>query len=204
MRMSDDRSRFGWAGEDRIDRAIDRAVRAIMHTDPPPGLRRRVLSRLEAPPARRSLGAAFGFAAAAAVLVLVTIVITRSGPAPAVPQQAAREGAPAAAPAPVPQPAPEPPSPAPARQPERTRPIRDDGTIAMPRVGNVFGPPTGRVSSATVAGVQGAAPPVDPGIPDAAPGELTPSQSGGVAPLQIAPLEVKPIQVPPIGSGPRR
>ncbi len=37
----------------RLDRAIDRAVREMMQVDPAPGLRRRVLSRINAPVERR-------------------------------------------------------------------------------------------------------------------------------------------------------
>jgi hypothetical protein len=205
MHMSDDRSRFGRPGEDRIDRAIDRAVRAMMHVDPAPGLRRRVLSRLEAPAARRPLVPAFGFAAAMLAVVLAAVFMLRSGPpATTTPQQASEVPAPAVTPAPVPPtPAIQAAAPPVTRPAERTRPTRDDGTIPMPRVGNVFGPPTGRVSSATVAGVRTTAPRVEPETSDAAPSE-TSSNSSGVPPIYIAPLEVTPIQVPPVGSGPRR
>ena len=37
-----------------IDLAIDRAVRKMMQVDPPAGLRRRVMARIESPPPRRS------------------------------------------------------------------------------------------------------------------------------------------------------
>ena len=47
---------FSWnaAREARVDRAIDRAVREMMQVDPPPGLRRRVLARLNDSTERRS------------------------------------------------------------------------------------------------------------------------------------------------------
>jgi len=46
---------FSWsaAREARIDRAIDRAVREMMQVEPPPGLRRRVLARLNDADERR-------------------------------------------------------------------------------------------------------------------------------------------------------
>jgi hypothetical protein len=54
----------------RLDRAIDRAVREMMQVDPAPGLRRRVLSRINAPAERRSRPAMrYAFAAMAAVAV---------------------------------------------------------------------------------------------------------------------------------------
>jgi hypothetical protein len=178
----------------------------MMHVDPAPGLRRRVLSQLEAPAARRPLVPAFGFAAAVLAVVLAAVFMLRSGPpTTTAPQQASDVPAPVVTPAPVPAPTPAIQAAAPpvTRPPERARPRRDDGTIPMPRVGNVFGPPTGRVSSATVAGVRTTAPRVEPGTSDAAPAE-TSSNPSGLAPIYIAPLEVKPIQVPPVGSGPRR
>ena len=61
------------ADEARLDRAIDRAVRDMMQLDPPPGLRRRVLSRLnQSGERRRHWLPRFAFAAAAAVVVLLS------------------------------------------------------------------------------------------------------------------------------------
>ena len=57
----------------QLDRAIDHAVREMMQLDPPPGLRRRVLSRLnQSGERRRHLLPRFAFAAAAAVVVLLS------------------------------------------------------------------------------------------------------------------------------------
>jgi len=48
--MTDTPRRLGIASETRLDRAIDRAVRDMMHVDPRPGFRRRVLARLDPEP----------------------------------------------------------------------------------------------------------------------------------------------------------
>ena len=66
---------FSWsaAREARIDRAIDRAVRDMMQVDPPAGLRRRVLARLNECGERRGhLLPQFAFAAVALVVVLLS------------------------------------------------------------------------------------------------------------------------------------
>src|SRR5215212_7388232 len=69
-----------WAGQHdtALDRAIDRAVRDMMQVDPPPGLRRRVLSRLEAPSARRTFVLApYSWAAAVLLIVVVGMIVAR-------------------------------------------------------------------------------------------------------------------------------
>ena len=81
-----------WTGSHKspLDRAIDRAVRTMMHVDPAPGLRRRVLSRLDSPGADRRLflpGYAWG--AAAIVILIAGVMFTRphrTEPGAAVPQ----------------------------------------------------------------------------------------------------------------------
>ena len=72
---------------------FDRAVRKMMQVDPPAGLRRRVMARIESPPPRRSFFVpAYGFAAAALAMVARALLggslcvshmsrlATRSGP----------------------------------------------------------------------------------------------------------------------------
>lgn len=60
-----------------IDTAIDRAVREMVQIDPPAAFRRRVLSRLEAPPARPVMLARYGLIAASVALVALTVVLVR-------------------------------------------------------------------------------------------------------------------------------
>jgi hypothetical protein len=136
-----------WAGhhDTALDRAIDRAVRDMMQVDPPPGLRRRVLSRLAGTPARRSfVSAPYAWAAAALMILVVGMSVARNRTIePAATKVATSQ--------PVPTSAPDRPAPqvqAPVR-PLPSPPVPNRGTksprvtneaIRMPRVRNVFGP----------------------------------------------------------------
>ena len=178
-----------WTGSHKspLDRAIDRAVRTMMHVDPAPGLRRRVLSRLDSPGADRRLflrGYAWGVAAVA--ILIVAVMFTRdhrTEPAAVVPQPsvaanqppAAREVSAAPSEAPV-----ERGSPSQVPSPRVTR-----EAIPMPRVANVFGARTGSVSAAAERGVEA----VWPGAEN---------PSSAVAPLLIAPLTPAQIETPAI------
>src|SRR5687767_4107608 len=82
-----------------LDAAIDRAVRRMMNVDPPAGMRRRVLSRLDSPVRSSGFFPRFAFAfGALAVIVLAVLVIRRDGPAPAAPASIQVATAPAARP----------------------------------------------------------------------------------------------------------
>jgi len=178
-----------WTGSHKspLDRAIDRAVRTMMHVDPAPGLRRRVLSRLDSPGADRRLflrGYAWGVAAVAILIVGVMFTRThRTEPGAAVPQPSTvaaeapppREGPAASTQVPVGQRST---SPVPSRRVTRE-------AIPIPHVANVFGARTGSVSAAAETGVEA----VWPGAED------LPSS---VAPLVIAPLTPAPIETPAI------
>lgn len=173
--------------EQDLDDAIDRAVRDIMSLDPRPGLRGRVLSRLE-----RAERPWFAFpqlaAAAALILIIVAAVLLRSvgTPEPPVsPMVATREPASIHLPAPA----------------ERTIPdtVRKPaaGATAASRTGvpSVF-PPRNRVAAASV--------PVDTTSPEtvapaaAAPPAELPSSELAPKPIVIEPLKVEPIVIPPI------
>ena len=82
------------AREARIDRAIDRAVREMMQLDPPPGLRRRVLARLnESGEGRRRLLPEFTFATAVFVVVFLSATqlwYRSEAPTPPAPPKAAK------------------------------------------------------------------------------------------------------------------
>jgi hypothetical protein len=168
---------FSWtaAREARLDRAIDRAVREMMQVDPPPGLRRRVLARLnESGERRRHFLPRFAFAAAALVgaLLAATQLWYRSdAPTPPRPPDMAKI---TALPAKVPptirffesNPAP------PLAGGQITRePIR------MPRVTNVFGNRPGEVSATTIEGRKR---------------EIV------ARPLTIVPLSARPIVIAPL------
>jgi len=178
-----------WTGSHKspLDRAIDRAVRTMMHVDPAPGLRRRVLSRLDSPGADRRLflpGYAWG--AAAIVILIAGVMFTRAhradpGAAVSQPSTVAAEAPPrrenpaASTQVPVEQKSP---SPVPSRRITRE-------AIPIPRIANVFGARTGSVSAAAVSGVEA----VWPGAED---------PSSAVAPLVITPLTPAPIETPAI------
>ena len=178
-----------WTGSHKspLDRAIDRAVRTMMHVDPAPGLRRRVLSRLDSPGAGRRLflpGYAWG--AAAIVILIAGLMFTRvhrTEPGAAVPEPSTvaaeapplREGPAASTHAPVKQGAP---SPIPSSRITRE-------AIPIPRIANLFGARTASVSAAADSGVEA----VWPGAED---------PSSAVDPLVITPLTPAPIETPAI------
>lgn len=189
--MNNDSS-WGPGGGSPLDRAIDRAVREMMHVDPPPGLRRRVLSRLEAPVARRPLLLPrYVFAMAALVILIVAAMFMRD-------HGGSRVGS--ETPASVAGGTPLRPHPAPAREPQPTKdpkvtalapsaPITRE-PIPMPRISNVFGAGTTRVSAAA-----------DPGseaVWTGTPGDPKEVPSNPVAPLVVAPLAPAPIETPAI------
>ena len=178
-----------WTGSHKssLDRAIDRAVRNLMHVDPPPGLRRRVLLRLEpGAPERRLFAPRLAWGAAALVILIVAVMFTRdhrTEPAAVVPQPSVAANQP---------PAPREVSAAPSEAPvERGSPSQAPSprvtreAIPMPRVANVFGARTGRVSAAAERGAEAVWP-----------GAENPSST--VAPLLIAPLTPTPIETPAI------
>jgi hypothetical protein len=136
------------AREARIDRAIDRAVREMMQVDPPPGLRRRVLARLnESDKHRGPLLPRFAFAALAVVVLLLSATqfwYRSDAPTPPKPPDLAKMLAPRAIEVPTP-------------VREFTGPDIPDRQITterirMPRVTNVFENRVGEVTAATING----------------------------------------------------
>ena len=174
-----------------LDRAIDRAVRKMMHVDPPPGLRRRVLSRLESRAAeRRPFVPRYAWGAAALVILIVAVMFTRdhrTEPVAVVRQPSVVANGPTALREPSAAP--------PQAPPKRTSPsqVPSHGvtreTIPMPRIANVFGTRTASVSAATESSVEA----VWPGAEN--PAE---NPSSSVAPLVITPLTPAPIETPAI------
>jgi hypothetical protein len=168
----------------RLDRAIDRAVRELMQVDPVPGLRRRVLSRLNAPVERRAFPAMrYAFAATAALVVTVmSFTQIRSHverpPAPKAPSLIVASGPP-----PIDLEA------VLSRADVNGRsvsPPTDSARISkepipMPRITNVFSGQRSGVSAATVR---------EPGVDGIA--------LGALAPLTIVPLSARPIVIEPL------
>jgi hypothetical protein len=177
--MSNDLS-WNDAREARLDRAIDRAVREIMQIDPPPGLRRRVLSRLNAPTETRAFpyiryALALGSVAALVLVVLATQLFEHVGP-PAPPKAPTMATMAAARPIDA-----------------STIRIEGDGRpraggqitkepIRMPHVTNVFGARSGEASAATVRTSEPA----------------RPRMLERLTPLTIVPLSSRPIVIEPL------
>jgi hypothetical protein len=186
----------------RVDRAIDRAVRKMMQVDPPAGLRRRVMSRIEAPPARRSIFVP-AFAAAAAVAVLVLgIIAARQG-------RPVRSGvdAPATAVIETPRPADtrvaQAPSPEPAAAPRSRRAARERTgfrrePIPMAPVDEIFGERTSAITAAAAPTADAVWPVAS--APDVENGTAAPRPIV-VDPVGVAPIDTAPIVVPPIVVG---
>jgi len=167
------------AREARLDRAIDRAVREMMQVDPPPGLGRRVVSRLNAPAPRRPMQLPlYGLAAAALVVFVFSVTLMREQVEPPAPP-----GAPPIVATGVP---PVDAEALMAAQPKVSTSIPGitRERIPMPRVPNVFGSRRSEVSAASERGS---------GIRGESHGV-----SRGVAPETLAPLTIVPLSARPI------
>ena len=186
------RTRWSGAGHSPLDQAIDRAVRDLMSVDPPPGLRRRVMSRLDAGAARRGFGLLqYGLMASACVVLILAAVLMMprgTGPAQTGTNQPAQASKAPPATAPVPDST---------TKEQRTQataarrgasPRISSEPIPMPRVANVFGARTGDVSAT-------AEPRAETVWPVPAASDNPPA---AVAPLVIAPLEIPALVVAPI------
>lgn len=177
-----------------IDRTIDRAVRTMMQVDPPAGLRRRVLARLETPAPRASLVPRLAIGLAAAAALVLAVLIFKPVPEPSslglrVSTPPASVPAPSVPPAPQPQAAP-----AQASAPATARGGPTDTLIPMPRIGNVFGTRDGRVAPAA-AGIEDV---VFPATPPPAEDLAGTPHAIGIPQLTIAPLQVDGIRVEPM------
>jgi len=170
-----------------INEAIDTAVRDMMHVDPRPGLRRRVLSKLDAPGRKGSwmpwLLAPTG-ALAAAVLAVALLDDRTTSPGPVTTAMTSDATVPAGPPPPA------------AGIPERTRKApapspRDQ--VAM--TAHIFGPRTTRVSAASVRLPSADEQPASMGDISSA---LSAVQAeAGIPPaLVIHALEIQPLQLP--------
>jgi len=179
MPMNNERS----LNDARLDRAIDRAVREMMQVDPMPGLRRRVLSRINAPaerPAAPTWRYAFAAAALAAVVLSVTLMPGHMEPPapPKAPSPIVATGIPpvdleavlSTSTVTIPS----------VSIPGKSARITKE-PITMPRITNVFGARRSAVSAATVR---------EPVAVRIAPEML--------APLTIVPLSARPIVIEPL------
>ena len=186
------RTKWPDGGNSPLDHAIDKAVRELMSIDPPPGLRRRVMSRLDAGASRRGFGLLqYGLMASACVgliLAVVLMVPRRTGPAQTGTIDSTQAAKAPTAAAPVADRTTKelrPKETASGRVPS-ARVTRD--RIPMPRVANVFGARTAEVSAA-------AEPRTETVWPVLASPENPPA---AIAPLVIAPLETPALVVAPI------
>ncbi len=180
-------------------RAIDRAVRTMMQVDPAPGLRRRVLARIEAPAPRIRLFPRVAAGIGALAVLVLAVVVFRPALEPA---SRPAEGAAIALPSPsapaADRPAPREPVVEKARATASRQPRARaaDTPIAMPRIANVFGGRDPRVSAAAAAIDDVVFPTESAGQPaDDRPGMPPPI---GVPEIRIAPLEVGRIRVEPM------
>jgi hypothetical protein len=179
----------------RLDAAIDRTVRQMMAIDPPAGLRRRVLNRLDVPDAGAAWWPRLGFAAATLAALLLAVVYLPPADAPApVPSAGQAAEAPArAAGQPEAMVAQDATPPAPASAPPAAPPrTRVEQLPEPPRMDTVFGAPDARVSATSVEN----APPVTPAADDA--GALPPLPPIDIPAISIAPIEIKPLTLTPL------
>ena len=181
-----------------LDDAIDRAVHELVQAEPRPGLRRRVIAKVNAPAKRSSWAVRFLLPASAMAAVILLAVWLRpvTPPAAEVPAPQVVQQQPTAAPprvqAPVTIPS------APAAAPvvaRRSSPRR------QPPVQFSFGAANDRVSATSVTEpADRAARPIDSaGAPVIDPPMALPPIH--IAPIEVQPIVIKPIEVKPIGSG---
>jgi hypothetical protein len=196
MNDNSSRTRSPGAGNSPLDEAIDRAVHDLMSVDPSPGLRRRVMSRLDAGAARRGFGLLqYGVMASAfaALILAVVLMMARQGPVQTGNNHTTLASQAPAATAPVRE------STTTAPRSKETIPGRGARSritserIPMPRVANVFGSRPSGVSAATEPQVETVWP---------LPASAT-DNPPAVAPLVIAPLEIPALVVAPLAAPPK-
>jgi hypothetical protein len=185
----------------RLDNAIDRAVRGMMHVDPAPGLRGRVADRLEKPRPRGTLKYSFAAAAALIVVVLGWIALFRGFQPNAAVHPGVSDAPSSRMVSADPQPrATQPPSsmPAPAAAPS-TRDTAVERPRVLPRPSVIFNGARDRVSAANVR-------PEEISSTTEAPAVVTmmPMLEGvaPISPIVIAPISVTPIVIPPLAVTP--
>jgi len=185
-----------------IDRAIDRAVRKMMQIDPPAGLRRRVMSRIEAPAPRRTIFLP-AFAAAAAMLAVLVLGIVAARQGRVAPSTVEAPAAAAVAQAPAADvPVARTPAPVTTSSP-RTRPVtpRRAGfhrePIPMARVDDIFGTRT----TAIAAAADPTADAIWTGPADSDVGGAAAPAPIVVDPVGVAPIETAPIVIAPLFVG---
>lgn len=175
-----------------VEDAIDRAVREMMQADPRPGLRRRVLARLErgsegpwvlgsvGPWVRGSWGPRLLIPAAAVGAIVLALVFVPSGDKPL---EVAETPAPSALPAP----------------PARSAPSESARERARVRSASIFGPRRDRVSAASIDRPVTPASSLVPFVVEDAPSRLTPivmTPLPHVNEIRVAPIEIQRITVP--------
>ena len=181
-----------------LDDAIDRAVHELVQADPRPGLRRRVIAKVNAPAKRASWTIRLLLPAGAMAAIVLLAVWLR----PVTPPHAETPAAQVVQQQPT-APAPQVQAPAPMASAPAAPPVvaRRSSPRRQPPVQFTFGGPNDRVSATNVTE------PVDrPVIPAGSP--VTPAVDLPttlpplyVAPIEVKPIVIKPIEIKPIGSG---
>ena len=187
---------------DEIDDAIDHAVREIMRSDAPAGLRARVMRRLDAPEPGRPWPMPWVAATAMLALGVAFAVLVVRGRAPV----AAPAGTPVTVntPAATPAPRPEPPPSAPAGRVAvvENRPLETRRSLAPSAV-----PPVDdRLVSAMSIDDGGFGPMMTPlaAIAPVGPAALAlPASETRIGEIAVRPLEIDPIRIDPLSSTPR-
>ena len=179
-----------------LDDAIDRAVHELVQAEPRPGLRRRVIAKVNAPAKQSSWAVRFLLPAATMAAIVLLAVWLRpvappaQAPAPQVVQQQPT----------VPPPQVQPRAPiagAPAPAPVL---VRRSSPRPQPPVQFTFGAPTDRVSATSVTEPtdRSTIPVESVGAP--AIDSLMALPPIHIAPIEVKPIVIKPIEVKPIGS----
>jgi hypothetical protein len=169
----------------------------MMQVDPAPGLRVRVVDRLQKRPARLASPLAFASAAALIVIVLASIALLRevrrentiqSAATPPAVSEATTVASPAVSPSPQPQRT----TPSAVPAPDRGRSVEPR---ALPRPSVIFDGARDRVSAANVRPETTAAADA-PSLP--MPDTFVPFAPIVIAPISIAPIVIPPLTVPPL------
>ena len=180
-----------------IDDEIDRVVRDLVELDPMPGLRRRVLSRLERTDSTFEFGPRVFVPVGVLLVLLIGVLVWRPNATPSTPQVVAQNPASASPPAAATRPT----TPALSQltAPEVKPVPRVTRAVTAPKA--VFGPPSGRVTATSLAGRSAArsAAVLADAVPRPGTREDVPAFTPiAIAPIRIVPLELQRLSVPPL------
>ena len=179
----------GIGDRDRVDRAIDLAVREMLDVEPPPGLRGRVIDRIESP--RRGLTWIWIAApiTAAAILVLAVLLPSKTPTTVGNPERTVATTQP---------------QPAAGTAPSTVAPVTSQAVVAQTATRQPRTRPGVRAAvademtaEAEIVWVDPLAPPPPVAVPAIEPGRGDTIQSIDLAPREIPALEIRPISDTP-------